>query len=125
MLPEGEYSVSVDNFSTWLETEIAARNWRPADLARIAKVPQATIGNILNGNREVGVKVALAIADALDLPPDLVFRQAGLLPPQSGPERDPTFQELLEVMRNLSPEDRRDVTDYALFRFRRSISGGK
>lgn len=118
--------VSTDNeFAVWLEGEMNTRNWRPADLARAAGVPQATIANILNGNREVGGKVALALAEALALPADLVFRRAGLLPPQSGPERDPTYQELLEIMRNLSPENRRDVADYALFRFRRQSNGEK
>lgn len=118
-------TVEEAGFVQWLEGELAARNWRPADLARASKLYQSTLANILNEQRKPGPEVLLAISEALDLPPDLVFRRAGLLPPQAGPERDPSFQELLEIMRNLSPEDRRDVTDYALFRFRRSNNGGK
>lgn len=112
-----------EDFAAWLEGELAARNWRPADLARAADLPQATVGNVINGNREVGLKVALAIAGALGLPPDTVFRRAGLLPAQPGPERDPTFQEILEVMRSLSPDERREIVDYALFRYRRRNGG--
>ena len=62
--------VSVDNgFSHWLESELDARSWRPADLARAAGLPQATVGNILNGNRELGLKTAVALALALTCPP--------------------------------------------------------
>lgn len=112
--------VSVDNeFSLWLEGEMNARNWRPADLARAAGLPQATLGNILNGNREVGAKVAAAIAQALDMPADVVFRSAGLLPSQPGPDRDPSFQEITDIMRNMTREERREIVEYALWRFRR------
>lgn len=112
-------------FSEWLEQQLSLRNWRPADLARAAGLSNATITRILNGDRRAGPDMANAIALGLGLPPDLVFRRAGLLPPQPGPERDPTLQELLEIMRNLSPDERREVVDYALFRYRRRPNGEK
>lgn len=118
-LTEGVKSVTSDNFSAWLEDELAARNWKPADLAMRAGITQAAISNILNGNREIGAKAALAIAGALNLPPDRVFREAGILPASPGPERDPTFQELLDIMKNLPPDERQEILDYALYRFRR------
>lgn len=123
-LAEGAKSVTSDNFSSWLEDELSARNWKPADLATRANVAQATISNILNSNREVGYKTALAIARALNLPPDIVFREAGILPTSPGPERDPTFQDILDIMKNLPPEERREILDYALFRYRR-LNGEK
>ena len=48
MFSEGVKSVSTDNFPAWLEREISARGRRPADLAKEADIPQATISNILN-----------------------------------------------------------------------------
>lgn len=117
--------VSVDNgFTRWLEEELNARNWRPADLARAADLPQPTVGNILNGNREIGAKVAVAVAQALDIPADLVFRKAGLLPDAPGPERDPSFQEIIEIMRNMTEDERREIVAYALFRYRRTGGSG-
>lgn len=65
----------------------------------------------------------VALALALDVPADMVLRRAGLLPPQPGPERDPSFQEIAEIMRGMSPDERREVVDYALWRFRRRGKG--
>jgi len=112
-----------DEFVRWLDQELAARSWRPADLARAANISTGALSQVYAGTRKPGPDMANGIARALGIPADLVFRRAGLLPPQPGPERDATFQELLEIMRNLSPENRRDVTDYALFRFRRQSKG--
>ena len=115
--------VSGEGFVEWLETELAARNWRPADLARVANISTGALSSVLTGTRNVGTDMAKAIAVGLDVPADLVFRRAGLLPPQPGPERDPTFQELAEILRNMTEEERREVRDYALWRFRRNNGG--
>lgn len=120
MFSVSEETVSIENFAGWLESELAARNWRPADLAKRSALPQATISNILNGNRDIGPKVAVMIADALELSPVYVFRRAGLLPPEEGTPADFSFDEILEIMKNLPPAERREIVDYALFRFRRS-----
>lgn len=32
---------------------------------------------------------------------------------------DPTFQEILSIMKNMPPAERQEVLEYALFRFRR------
>jgi len=123
MFSVSEGTVSTDNFSAWLEDELSARNWRPADLAKQAGLPQATISNILNGNREVGHKVAVLIADALELSPVYVFRRAGLLPPEENAPSDFTYEEIKEIMNSLPPAERREIVDYALFRFRRHKGG--
>jgi transcriptional regulator with XRE-family HTH domain len=107
------------DFSVWLELQLGARGWRPADLATAAGLPNATITRILNGERRAGPDVATAIAQAFDLSPEFVFRRAGLLPESPGPERDLSFQEMSEIMRNMTADERRDVIEYALFRLRR------
>jgi len=111
--------VDGNGFADWLEEELAARGWKPADLARASKLSNATVSRILNGERNAGPDVALAIAKGLNLSADFVFRRAGLLPPQPGSERDPSFQEIVEIMRNMTEAERREIVDYALFRYRR------
>jgi transcriptional regulator with XRE-family HTH domain len=111
--------MSGDTFVNYLDEELARRNWRPADLAKAASISSGALSHIFAGTRSVGPDIANAIAGALGVPPDVVFRKAGLLPTQPGPERDPSFQEVWEIMRNLPEEERREIVAYALFRYRR------
>ena len=116
--------MSGNGFVEWLDGELAARNWRPADLARASNVSTGAISHIYSGARSIGPDVANAIARGLDVPADLVFRKAGLLPESPGPERDPSFQEITDIMRNMTEAERREIVAYALFRFRRTSNGG-
>lgn len=106
-------------FVEWLDGELALRNWRPADLARAAGISTGSLSQIYTGARNPGPDIALAIARGFNLPADHVFRQAGLLPGSEGPDRDPSYQEILDIMRNMSVEERREIVEYALFRFQR------
>jgi transcriptional regulator with XRE-family HTH domain len=86
----------------WLEVELAKRAWKPADLARAAHLPDATISNILNFNRKAGSDVCNAIAKALDEPPEKIFRLAGILPPLPPPVEEE--REAIGILRNLPPD---------------------
>jgi transcriptional regulator with XRE-family HTH domain len=86
----------------FLEAELVRRSWRPADLARAAGVPDATISHILNGSRRAGPEVCNALARAVDEPPERIFRLAGLLPPL--PPMVEEEQEAVRLLRGLSPE---------------------
>lgn len=111
--------MNTDDFVGWLDEELARRNWRPADLARAAGISTGALSQIYTGHRNPGPDIANAIAKGLGIPADMVFRKAGLLPEIPGPERDPSFQEIAEIMRNMTEDERREVVEYALFRFRR------
>ena len=102
-------------FEDWLEQQLAARNWRPIDLARAAGVAGPTITRILNGDRKLGPETAVAIARALGLSPEYVFRRAGLLPTQIEIEYDPAIQEIVDVLRDMTDEERRSVGAFTLF----------
>jgi transcriptional regulator with XRE-family HTH domain len=86
----------------FLEEELQRRSWRPADLARAAGVPDATISHILNSSRRAGPEVCNAIARALDEPPEQIFRMAGLLPSLPPPVEEE--REAVRILRSLSPD---------------------
>jgi transcriptional regulator with XRE-family HTH domain len=86
----------------YLEEELHRRSWRPADLARAAGVPDATISHILNGSRRAGPEVCNAIARALGEPPERIFRLAGLLPGLPAPVEEE--REAVRILRGLSPD---------------------
>lgn len=110
------------DFAEWLEDEMEKRGWRPAELAKAAGLYQSTLWKVLNRERTAGADVCTALSRAMKLPPELIFRKAGLLPGLPGPEDDPTFGELLSYVKRLSVKDRREVLKYALFRYQEAQS---
>lgn len=85
------YLMDDNNFSEWLENQLKIRGWTQADLVKASRVTSAQISRILNGTRDPGPDVCNAIARALVIPPETVFRAAGLLPPALS--SNPTLEE--------------------------------
>lgn len=83
-----------NSFPGWLQTKMAENDMSQADLAKKAKVSRAAISNVLNGYRRPGPELCRAIAKALDLPAESVFREAGLL--DDLPSRRELFDEIVE-----------------------------
>lgn len=109
-------------FGDWLLGRLAEKDWSQAQLARKAKVSRQVIYNYINLPRENPDKDMLAsIARALDLPPETVFRAAGLLPEL--PSIDQARQEIvLHKFSELSAEEQEQVIEYIDFIKRRQKS---
>jgi transcriptional regulator with XRE-family HTH domain len=97
----------------WLKQELERREWNTSDLARKAEVQPASLSRIINETREAGPNICLAIAKALHVAPERVFRKAGLLPPE--PEKDPTIMDAIHKMSRLTPEERKEIVRYMDF----------
>ncbi|HEX2951375.1 MAG TPA: helix-turn-helix transcriptional regulator [Armatimonadota bacterium] len=69
-----------DEFANWLQDQLTQRGWDQAELARRGNISPAQVTRIMSGERRAGPDACRAIARALQLPPEEVFRQAGLLP---------------------------------------------
>ena len=104
-----------NNFVTWLSKEMEDRGWNNSELARRAGLVPSAVSQVIAGNRGTGPEFCRSVARAFNLPPEMVFRKAGLLPPLPGPEDDITFGELLDVVRNLSVDERVMVLEFAEF----------
>jgi len=94
-------AVSVpDTFAQWLQTEMDAREWSQADLARASGLTRAAINRYIRQERSTPDPDALiAIAQAFGCPRDVVFRAAGLLPPAR--EDSLQMSAVIEAMSNL------------------------
>lgn len=92
------------NFTEWVDTELAKRSWTRAELSRRANVSQSTLSMVWSGERQPGAELCVAIAHALNFPPETIFRAAGLLP--ALPEEDAEWEIWRERVRHLSPENR-------------------
>lgn len=83
-------SLSVDtmDFSEWLTTVMNERGWSQSDLARKANINRQVISSYINRQRiKPDENILKSIASALSLPPEEVFRAAGLLPTPIGQRR--------------------------------------
>jgi transcriptional regulator with XRE-family HTH domain len=69
------------DFPQWLINQMDRKGITQADLSKLSGLSTAAISLILSSSRGAGTDACLAIAKALKLPPETVFRAAGLLPP--------------------------------------------
>lgn len=91
---------TLDSFSEWLLLTLEKKGWSQSDLARAAHISTGTISDVVSGRRRVGKDMATSIAGALKLPPEQVFRAAGILPPELD---DPWVEEMSHKLTRLSP----------------------
>jgi transcriptional regulator with XRE-family HTH domain len=101
-------------FTEWLQVEMKSRKWGIPDLARSAHITRGAIGNILRGYRSPGPDLCTAISRALKLPPEAVFRKAGLLP--ALPKENIRIEEISEITRCLDDAEQEDLLRYARMR---------
>jgi len=97
-------------FSEWLNTELERRGWSQADLARAAGITRSAVNGVITGSRGAGNEFCIAVSNALNLPPEEVFRHAGLLPPQ--PDIDPKLAEINYLLATLPPDLQEEALSY-------------
>lgn len=103
--------IMVNTFSTWLVEAIQSKGWTQAELARRAGVSGAAISDAISGRRNVGSDLALSIANALRVPPDEVYRIAGILPPKTA--EDGMFYKIKGLYESLrDDENKKRALDY-------------
>jgi transcriptional regulator with XRE-family HTH domain len=100
----------MENFSDWLASEMTRRGISASDLARAAHKAPAVITRVLRGERKPAPETLEAIAGALRLPTDEVFRAAGLLPAVS--EVDAIKRQILFETQSMTREEQREVLAY-------------
>ena len=71
-----------------------------------------------------GWDASVAIAKALNLPPDIVLRKIGLLPPQSD-ERSPNADEMVSLFSSLGEEDQDELLQMARLKLERKKRGAR
>lgn len=86
----------------WLLEELAERRWSMREFARRCEVTESTISRIISGKRNPSSELCRTMSHVLRLPPERIFREAGLLPPAL--EHSPDIKEALYLFREL-PED--------------------
>ena len=101
----------MENIADFIKAEIERKGWSQARLAKAAKLDSAVISNIINEKRGIGWESARAIADALNIPAETMFRKAGLLPP--APAKTEQTDQLLYLFNQLDPDKKQELLGYA------------
>lgn len=97
----------------WVSHQLKERRWSQQELAKQSGISQPLISQNLAGDVSPSADFCIKIALAFKEPPEKILRLAGILPSAA---EDDILQELIEVARGLSPEDRVEVLKYAKFR---------
>lgn len=97
---------SMETFNEWLENELKKRSWNQNQLAKRSGLAHGTISNILNNNKGFGPESLLAIARALKIPPETIFRAVGWLPESKDFTKD---QELILHYYSLLDQDKKEI----------------
>lgn len=110
------------NFSNWLLEILNERNWSQSDLARASGLTRAAISYYLGPKSKKPDEDALKkIAHALKIPPETVFRAAGLLPEK--PPKDELIDKIIYELDQLPEEERDEIYQY--IQLRREINEKK
>lgn len=99
-----------ESFGEWLQGQMDERGWSRAVLAKKAGITTGAISHIMNETRNPGVEVCFSVAVALDIPPEIVFRRAGLLPPAVPEEAN--VQVMAHLFRQLGPVDQEQALNF-------------
>ena len=107
----------MDTFGAWLVEELTQRNMTQSDLSRVSGLSEGTISNIISGRRGRGVDSLKALARALKLPPERIFREAGLLPrDKSADAHNKEVEQIIEEVEDMTHEEQLEILSYIRWR---------
>lgn len=107
------YVKMITEFTEFIQAEMKKRGWSQADLARQTGMTTGGVSMLLNQTRKPSPDTLLTIASAFQLPPERLFREAGLLPKEPGNVAGK--EELNFLLTELSDEGKNDLLIYARF----------
>jgi transcriptional regulator with XRE-family HTH domain len=103
------------------------KGWSIRELARRMKVSHTTVHEVLNGRRKPTFEFCEALIPVIEKEKDYagitiedILQKAGLLPNYPQIEDEPTFKELWKIMRKMTQEEREEILEFALFKYRKS-----
>lgn len=101
----------LSSFLAWLDTHLMRLGWTDHQLAKNAGITHPVISKARRQIQTVGWEACIGIAKALDLPPEVVLRQAGHLP--TPPDQDDEAEELLHLFQQLPQDKKTDLLNIA------------
>ena len=101
------WMTSPPEFIDWIEESRKAEGWSIRELARRTKFTASYISKVLNGQRNAGKDLCIALAGVFHVTDVFVFRLGGLL--ESEQELDHNSEVMLGLFRNLPVDEQERV----------------
>ena len=104
-----------ENLRAWLQQEINRQGWSQREFGRQASLSQSVVNGVLAGERNPTADFCVKAAQAFDVAPEMVLRLAGILPDEpdtSELAHSPIAQEVLQLIHNMPPEQRKEALRY-------------
>ena len=109
----------MEGFAGWVQSKLDEKGWSRLEAARRGEISASMFDKVINGYANPGPDFCTGVARAFGIPPEDVFRRAGLLPELTyGTLEDGDARELYTIIQNLPTRERRDVIEYARMRYR-------
>ena len=108
----------MSDFPEWLQGELDKREWRHKEFAQRSGLIRPYITFLIIGKHRPRPKYCRPIADALDLPQELVFRRAGLLSPL--PFDCSNYTEWIKLFSQLSEGNQQEMIEFARIKLERT-----
>lgn len=102
-------SEKIEKFVRFLDHQLAKKGWTDYQLAKRAGISSSVISHARQGKLPKW-DACEKIATALGIPPEMVFRAAGLLPPSV--EQTEDLNLLNHLFTQLDEEDRQDILTF-------------
>lgn len=99
-------SIVNTTFVNWLLSSIDKKGWSQSELARQAGLSPSSVSDVISGRRNPGVGFCDSIAIAFKLPPEEVYRAAGLLPEE--PVKDDRLYKIDTLYHTLREDSNKD-----------------
>ena len=109
--------METNSFWGWVEREMEAHNTNYHRVERKGDLANGTISKRAKNLQKPTLRICRAIAHAFTLPLEDVLRKGGLLPSFPMDEEELSFRELLDVVRELPADVRKELLEYARFRY--------
>lgn len=94
-------------FGDWLLERLKEKDMSQAELARAADISRASISDVISGRRNIGNDLAVSIARALRIPPEQIFRAAGILPAEK--EANVKVEQIVYEVEKMDLDDQNEV----------------
>jgi len=103
----------MEDFGEWLEGELKRRGMTQSELARRAGLSHSTITNIIANRRGVSSETIISIAKALEITPEDLLRDTGVLPESREARRNARIERILTHAEKLDPESQELLEEFA------------